>query len=304
MHGRLPALGPVRVRRSVLAVVVLVVVVVLLLADVLVHRPQRAAAGTPPSEVLPAVLDGYAGRSLPGIVATVVAKQHRVVPGLPLRAAEARTARTTAAWADNGAVAERPFPTASMVKLFMAEDVLHRVRAGDVRLRPGDRQRLRRMITESDDQAASDLWVRYEGDRMVRAVARRYGLTGTAPPRVPGWWGHTTTTATDLARFLSLLPVVAHPDDADRLLGWMRATTPTAADGFDQRFGLFGADDEVAVKQGWMCCVGGLRHVHSVGVVGRTVVVLLSEVPRRVGFDPVREALSAAAAEVPRPGRP
>ena len=33
--------------------------------------------------------------------------------------------------ADNGAAAERPFPTASMVKLFLAEDILRRARAGE-----------------------------------------------------------------------------------------------------------------------------------------------------------------------------
>jgi hypothetical protein len=94
--------------------------------------------------------------------------------------------------------------------------------------------------------------------------------------------------------------VRAHPQDYARLLGWMRSATPRAADGFDQRFGLFGAGDgQAAVKQGWMCCVGGERHVHSVGVVGRTVVVLLSEVPGSVGYGAARDALTAAAAQLP-----
>ena len=38
---------------------------------------------------------------------------------------------------------------------------------------------------------------------MVSDVAARYGLTGTAPPTSRGEWGETTTTARDLARFLS-----------------------------------------------------------------------------------------------------
>jgi hypothetical protein len=110
------------------------------------------------------------------------------------------------------------------------------------------------------------------------------------------------TSARDLARFLTLLPVVAHPDDAAQLLGWMRSATPVAADGFDQRFGLLGTiPDTPAVKQGWMCCVGGLRHLHSVAVVGTRVVVLLSEVPAAVGYDQARAWLSAAGAEVPVP---
>ena len=281
-------------RRGLLTVGVLA----LLAVDVLGERAPSATAGTPPSEVLTTVLDGYAGRPLPGVFATVVARQHRPAAGVSARAAEARAARTDAAWADNGAAAARPFSTASLVKLFMVEDVLHRVRAGDLRLRLGDRDLLERMITESSDPAASALWVRYDGARMVRAVARRYELTGTTPPAVRGQWGQTVTTARDLARFLSLLPVVAHPEDAATLTSWMRAATPTAADGFDQRFGLFGVGGLPAVKQGWMCCVDGRRYLHSAGVVRGTVVVLLAEVPQRVGYDAVRDALTAAAAPV------
>jgi hypothetical protein len=190
-----------------------------------------------------------------------------------------------------------------VVKLFLAEHVLHRARQG-LDLRADDRGLLRRTITASDDPAASTLWVRYDGERAVRDVARRYGLTGTSPPPVRGQWGQTVTTAGDLARFLALLPVVAHPDDAETLLGWMRAATPRAADGFDQRFGLFGVRDGTAVKQGWMCCVAGERHLHSAGVIGRTVVVLLSEVPDGVGYDRVARALSATAARLPAPAAP
>ncbi len=189
-----------------------------------------------------------------------------------------------------------------MVKLFVAADILHRARRGSLALGPNELALLQNMIRSSDDPAASTLWVRFGGGQMVVDVARRYRLTGTAPPAVQGQWGEATTTARDLGRFLSLLPVVAHPDDAAALLEWMRSATPQAADGFDQQFGLFGtAPPLTPVKQGWMCCVGGNRHLHSVGVVGTRVVVLLSEVPRRVRYDEARAALTAAAAAVPPP---
>jgi hypothetical protein len=185
----------------------------------------------------------------------------------------------------------------------MAEDVLHRARAGRLVLRPDDPDLLRAMIQSSDDPAASALWVRYGGGQMVVDVARRYRLSGTAPPASPGQWGQATTTARDLSRFLALLPSAAHPDDAAAILGWMRSTTALAADGFDQRFGVFGTPlPGPAVKQGWMCCVGGSRHLHSVGVVGTRVVVLLSELPRGTGYDAARAALTAAASAIPAPG--
>jgi hypothetical protein len=158
------------------------------------------------------------------------------------------------------------------------------------------------MIRRSSDPAASALWVRYDGVRMVTSVAARYGLTGTSPPAVPGEWGQATTTARDLARFLALLPVVAHPFDAAALQVWMRTATTTAADGFDQRFGVLAAAPSfTAVKQGWMCCVGGKRHLHSVAVVGHQVVVLLSEVPANVSYAAASAALDAAAAALPPP---
>ena len=284
-----------RSRRARLSLTVLGLV----LAQLLLPPGRQATAGGPPAADLVPVMDS--AYPAIGTLAVFVARQQVPVAGLSLRGAEARSVRLAASAAGNAAV-DRPFPTASMVKLFMAEDILHRARTGVLALRADDPQLLQEMIRSSDDPAASTLWVRYGGGEMVSAAARRYDLTGTTPPAVPGQWGETTTTARDLARFLTLLPSVAHPDDAAALLGWMRAATPLAADGFDQSFGLFGAAGGTpAVKQGWMCCVGGNRHLHSVGVVGSRVVVLLSEVPRAVGYDVARAALTAAAAALPPP---
>lgn len=286
---------PSGLRRVLLPLTLLALVI----GEVLLPPDRRAAADGPPAaQLVPAVIAAYPPV---GTLAVMVARQHVSAAGLSIPAAEARTTRTIAAAAGN-ASADRPFPTASMVKLFVAEDVLHRARAGVLTLQPDDPALLQEMIRSSDDPAASTLWVRYGGGQMVADVARRYGLAGTAPPARPSQWGETTTTARDLARFLALLPTVAHPDDAATILAWMQAATPSAADGFDQRFGVFGtAPPETAVKQGWMCCLEGNRHLHSVGVLDGRVVVLLSEVPRATGYDEARAALSAAAAALPPP---
>ena len=287
-----------RLRRGQVALALLA----LILAGTVLPAQRPAAAGGPPAtQVVPAVVAAY---PLPGTLAVVVAKQLVPVAGLSVRAAEARSARLAATGAGNAA-ADRAFPTASMVKLFIAEDILYRARTGRLALRADDPALLREMIRGSDDPAASELWIRYGGGQMVTDVARRYRLTGTAPPVVRGQWGEATTTARDLARFLALLPSAAHPDDAAALLGWMGEVTALAADGFDQRFGLLGtASPQTAVKQGWMCCVGGNRHLHSVGIVGHRVVVLLSEVPRGTGYDAARRALTAAASAIPAPAAP
>jgi hypothetical protein len=266
-------------------------------ADVPAADVPAAADDVTPADIVPAVTAAHGDL---GTFAVVVADQEERQTDVSIRAAEARTAQVLARTAGNE-LADRPFPTASLVKLFLAADVLHRARTGGVALTPADRAELELMIRSSNDPAASDVWVRFGGAQAVRDVAVRYGLTDTAPPRRWGQWGETTTTAADLARFLTRLPVIAHPDDAEALLGWMRTATPIASDGFDQEFGVFGTLPGAAVKQGWMCCLAGQRHLHSVGVVGGRVVVLLSEVPSSVGWDRARAALDAAAAAVPVP---
>ncbi|WP_448619356.1 serine hydrolase [Geodermatophilus sp. URMC 65] len=265
--------------------------------DVPAADVPAAAADIPAADVVPAVTAAHGDL---GTFAVVVADQEERQTDVSIRAAEALTAQVLARTAGNE-LADRPFPTASLVKLFLAADVLHRARTGGVALTPADRAELEVMIRSSNDPAASDLWVRFGGAQAVRDVAVRYGLTDTAPPRRWGQWGETTTTAADLARFLTRLPVIAHPDDAEALLGWMRTATPIASDGFDQEFGVFGTLPGAAVKQGWMCCLAGQRHLHSVGVVGGRVVVLLSEVPSSVGWDRAKVALDAVAAAVPVP---
>jgi hypothetical protein len=285
--------GPRRAGRTG---ILLAVVLACVLTGSVVEPGRAAADGPPAAAIVPAMTAAYGST---GTLAVVVATQLSRREGLTPRAVEARSARLLTLAADNG-LADRSFPTASMVKLFVAEDVLHRARTGQVTLSADDLATLQVMIARSDDPAASEMWVRFDGERIVRDVAVRYGLRGTAPPAVRGQWGETTTTARDLARFLTLLPVVAHPDDAATVLEWMRGATPNAADGFDQQFGVFGTvQGTPAVKQGWMCCIAGQRHLHSVGVVGNRVIVLLSEVPRSVGYDPARAALSAAAAAIP-----
>ena len=295
---RLPQAPAGEVRPAVRTWLLVVPLIAFLVALLLAPGGRAAARGPAPADVVAAMTSAYGAT---GTLAVVVAKQQRPAGGSSIVTAEARSARIAAATADNG-LADRPFPAASMVKLFMAEDILHRARTVGLNLTGEDFALLQVMIRTSDDPAASTLWVRHGGGRMVSDVAARYRLSGTAPPVRAGQGGLTTTTARDLARFLSLLPVVAHPADAGALLAWMRTATPVAADGFDQRFGLHGTVPGMpAVKQGWMCCVGGNRHLHSVAVIGRRVVVLLSEFPEAAGYDAGRAALGAAAAALPLP---
>jgi beta-lactamase class A len=193
--------------------------------------------------------------------------------------------------------------TASLAKLFVVQQLLERDEAGTLALDDGDLARMQRVVELSDDQAMNALWVEFGGAELVTAAAAEFGLADTAAPERAGQWGETTTTAADYAHFLAGLG--AHLSDADlaTLTTWMQSTTPTAADGFGQSFGLLSAqadtDGAVAAKQGWMCCLEGRRELHSTGVLldGR-VVVLLGEFPEDTSWAEAKTVLTDTAEQV------
>jgi len=192
-----------------------------------------------------------------------------------------------------------PLPAASLVKLLVVQQLLERQVAGSVQLDPDTTDRMARAVIASDDEAMSTLWTQYDGPTLVQDAAISFGLTGTAPPADPGQWGDTTTTAADLATFLAALSADPRRAGAVQVLEWMRGTSAVAADGFDQRFGLFAgvAGQQVAVKQGWACCVVGRRQLHSVAVLsdGR-VVALLADTGEAVPYADLRTVVDEAAA--------
>jgi hypothetical protein len=161
---------------------------------------------------------------------------------------------------------------ASVAKLFIADDVLLQESKGDIQLSPADHEALDTMLRASDDNAAEDFWNRGGGGAIISRVAARYGLKSTAPPSNGRWW-NAISTAADLVRYYDMLldgTGGLPPDRAGILIGNLAQSTPTGVDGYPQRFGipegLYG--EPVAVKQGWMCCVGADWMHLSTGVIG------------------------------------
>ncbi|WP_460353926.1 serine hydrolase [Mycobacterium sp. ZZG] len=181
---------------------------------------------------------------------------------------------------------------ASVVKLFIADDLLLQVANGDTELSSKDRASLDLMLRASDDSAAEVFWNRSGRSAIIDRVVKRYGLSATRRPG-NGRWFNTTSTATDLVRYYDMLLSGAGglpPEQVKIILSNLAASTPTAPDGmvpggvYPQRFGipegLFA--ERVAVKQGWMCCVGADWMHLSTGVVGtdrRYIVVIGSMQP-------------------------
>jgi hypothetical protein len=175
---------------------------------------------------------------------------------------------------------------ASVVKLFIADDMLLR----GPPLSPDDTAMFQSMLRSSDDSAAQVFWDRNGGADIVTRVAARYGLTGTRPN---GLWFNTISTTADLVRYYDMMLSGAGGlprEKADMIVDNLAQSTPTGIDGmmpggvYPQRFGipegLFG--EPVAVKQGWMCCVGADWMHLSTGVIGadrRYVMAIASNQP-------------------------
>ncbi|MBI2700704.1 MULTISPECIES: hypothetical protein [Mycobacterium] len=163
--------------------------------------------------------------------------------------------------------------TASVAKLFIADDLLLRESQGRVVLSPDDRQSLDVMLQSSDDGAAERFWGQDGGDSIITQVASRYGLTSTTPPSDGRWW-NTISSAPDLIRYYEMLLDGSGglPMDRSRLIvNDLAKSTPTGVDGYPQRFGIPDGlyAEPVAVKQGWMCCIGADWMHLSTGVIGK-----------------------------------
>lgn len=169
--------------------------------------------------------------------------------------------------------ANTPFPIASVVKLFIADDLLLQESDGETELSTADRKALEIMLRSSDDSAAQTFWDRGGKNAVIARIVARYGLTGTAAP-YNGHWDVTQSTASDLVRYYDMLldgTGGLPPGQVNVIISNLAQSTPTGIDGYPQRFGIpQGLHAEpVAVKQGWFCCWNGANQLHvSTGIIG------------------------------------
>jgi hypothetical protein len=179
--------------------------------------------------------------------------------------------RNTGQIVSNGS--NKPFPLASVVKLFIADDLLLQESEGKTKLSAADRNSLDIMLRSSDDNAAQMFWARSGQNAIIARVKARYGLTGTTAP-YNGHWDVTQSTASDLVRYYDMLldgTGGLPPEQANVIISNLAQSTPTGTDGYPQRFGIPEGlyAEPVAVKQGWFCCWNGANQLHvSTGTIG------------------------------------
>jgi hypothetical protein len=180
---------------------------------------------------------------------------------------------------------DQPFYSASLSKLVLAADALQQP------LSDTDRQLIYRALSVSDDNAMDVLWTRFDGMDAVGRVAAAAGLTGTHAPEDPSQWGEVVITANDMVR---LYRFILGSPVRDAVVEALSAAPATAADGFDQAFGLLGVTG-VYAKQGWMYYLPGDVHLHSAGVLGdRYAVAVLTTSPTG-SWTTARQAIDAVA---------
>ncbi len=231
-------------------------------------RPQSAAVAPQSNAIpLPAAPPGPPGLGFAGLDARM--REASADSGADIKAVVMdRTTGQIVSNGDNG-----PFPIASVVKLFIADDLLLQVAKGQTTLSPADRRSLELMLRSSDDSAAQNFWDRSGGNAIIGRVVARYGLTGTTAPS-NGHWDVTQSTAGDLVRDYDMLLDGSGglpPEQADVIISNLAQSTPTGTDGYPQRFGIPDGlyAEPVAVKQGWFCCWNGGNQLHvTTGVIG------------------------------------
>jgi hypothetical protein len=187
--------------------------------------------------------------------------------------------------------ADRQFRSASLVKLMIAIDALHQGASAS------RRDQLAQMLSVSDDDIASSLWVQL-GPGLVPRVVKLLGLQNTESPELIGKWGEVKITANDMVRVYEYVMNTMPPEDRTLVVDALGQAPQYAADDFDQYFGIpDGLNAQWAIKQGW----GNNDHamvLHSSGLVGskwRYVVVLLTEHPLGSGWRTSADSVTAAA---------
>jgi hypothetical protein len=257
-----------------------VVVIVLVVASAFIiarpHSHSTAAARPSPT---PGATVSTDPSSTPGSVPAVVRPGRLLRPALS-RYLGAQPGTITAAVVDTAtgqSFVYRPGVrsiTASIMKVDILETLLSRAQAEDRDLTEDERELSRRMIEESDNDAAEDLWELLGGAPAVAQYNARAGLENTVPNQA-GYWGLSTTSALDQVR---LIKQICYPSNlftrSSRRYALDLMTHVDPAQAWGVSAGV-ARKATVALKNGWLPHDGAWQ-VNSIGCVrgdGRNYVI-------------------------------
>ncbi|MFI1993588.1 transglycosylase domain-containing protein [Actinoplanes sp. NPDC020271] len=144
---------------------------------------------------------------------------------------------------------DRPFESASVVKVELLAALLLRAQDTGHGLTAAEKERARKMIVASDNDAASQIYSAIGGPDALRQALDRLGLKDTEPAAN---FGLTTTTAEDQTRMVGRLTATDSPltqASRDQILSLMSSVNA------DQAWGISAATfsgEQTAQKNGWL----------------------------------------------------
>jgi hypothetical protein len=265
------------------------------------RAPAAASGTTPPADALAAVVPS-APASTPAPTTSASTPPRRPDPLAAPLARARRITDSTAGWASFTLIDRRTGRTVgdarsaeltnteSVVKVWLAADLLATAAEQGRKLGAYERQRMAAMIRASDDDAAEVFWRMLGSDASIKKMIETCRLTDSQVS--PEWWSLTQISARDIARLgACLLPGRGRPLDARasaELLGLMRTVEPSNAFGIQQAQPA-GDGVRVAVKNGWTGHGGsGLWNVNCLGMWGentRWVLAVAVRYPIDRGLD-------------------
>lgn len=189
---------------------------------------------------------------------------------------------------------ELTFGTASIVKATIMADLLHQSQESGTPLTSTEQKDMVPMIENSDNDAASDLWDIAGEAQGVEGFLEAAGMDETVPGQ-DGYWGLTTTTASDQ---VALMKLYAYPNDlldnASRAYGLNLMEHITSWEDWGVSAGPT-SGTTVALKNGWSPAEADDWRINSIGYIdgdGRNyVVAVLSQnnPTEQYGIDTVDE---------------
>ncbi|MEV0127438.1 hypothetical protein AB0H83_03085 [Dactylosporangium sp. NPDC050688] len=158
--------------------------------------------------------------------------------------------------------------TASTIKLAIAADLLERHRQQAITLDGTDRANLDKALINSDNDAATALWNRYDGPGMLGRFKSRFGMTSlSVVAGYDAFWRHLRCSTEDLQALMAYVLDKLDPADRAYLVKTLRGVAG------NQRWGVWAAGSGLTPgnKDGWAQKPVNGRTVwvtHTVGFAG------------------------------------
>jgi hypothetical protein len=172
--------------------------------------------------------------------------------------------------------------TASTIKLAISTTILERQHAGQLTLTAADKNNMRLSLINSDNDATTALWTKFDGPGMLDRFRTTYGMTTLGvEPGFDVFWRNLRCSAEDLAAVMSYVLDKLDATDRAYLVTTLRGVASL------QHWGVWGAGPALhpGNKDGWAQKPdNGVTHwvTHSIGFAGdneRYVIAVMYRLP-------------------------